>query len=360
MGLPARSTRTSPRGLAPRRQQASKPRVAPGPAITALSPPHPAATGRTHPVVFNVEDVVGPKSCEPTVERLMDIGGYPRSMAEEIVVALKEYTRGLRAYLLAYEPEILTRMQVTGANDKLRWKDVPGSLLAPGFELDEEGIYLTPHCMCVPFADVRFEPAVPGVETSIACKHPAPPVYGILKEIGVTVFGVRVRSTPRNAKERNKHAIKQQLEVRPHAAIPFYNSGPVLPRVRNAIEVFRGSSRKNNMSGTAAVETEEPPLVAAQEVATGAATSAQELSLPATPTSQSAIRRLGVANPGCPFIIIPGFFPIPGALEEDLFDLLEEDLPFTPAVTYTAEQGADMAANEWLEQSIDGEFELWE
>jgi hypothetical protein len=80
------------------------------------------------------------------------------------------------------------------------------------------------------------------------------------------------------------------------------------------------------------------------------ATSAQELSLPATPTPQPAIWRLEPdGHPGSPFF--PGFSPFlePGALELDLFDLLGEDLPLAPAVMFTAAQDADMAANALLE-----------
>ena len=331
---------------------ANKRRGATRPAGPAIPQPPPAAPAPVQYVMFNLEDVVGPKSTYPKVEYLV-VRGFSLAKAEALVRALRQLAKYFKQFLLDHESGILVKAEVPGATRK---RILPGKWLKEVFYVNDEeykaGIYKTNVSVVVPFAGILFVPEVEGMLTNISCTHAAPPLCSLLLELGVIPLGIRIRSAGRGDDDTRSDQFGEYIEVCPNVLVPAPNGG--------VIEVCRGQKGNNNMSGAAVVERAEPAPAAeeveedeeeeATEVIDPRTTNAPEPSLPPTPVSQPAIPRLVPASSEWQFFPEPIFATRWSVDSSDAY--LSEELPSLPAVTYSAAHAAEMAAAAWRESIV--------
>ena len=84
--------------------------------------------------MFNLEDVVGPKSTYPKVEYLV-VRGFSLAKAEALVRALRQLAKYFKQFLLDHESGILVKAEVPGATRK---RILPGKWLKEVFYVNDE------------------------------------------------------------------------------------------------------------------------------------------------------------------------------------------------------------------------------
>ena len=204
------------------------------------------------------------------------------------------------------------------------------------------GIYKNNVCVVVPFPGVQYQQKVKGILHNTSCINPAPPLQGLLANLGFKHRGVRIRTVDRGEDRAEKHEHAQYIEVCPHGHLPARDGGP-------DIEVCRGVANPRRKHTKVETEATEVEMEATEVI--DHATNAPALSLPATPVSQPAIPRLVPASSEWKFFQEP-LCTIRWSVDAWEAPYLSEELPFPPVVTYAAAHATEMAVAAWRESFV--------